>query len=72
MGGSERILPAGTSCLQSQTLNYVETPDVRGRISDVATRLGVTPESIRQWPKRADLESGRRHGLTTEEREELR
>ena len=42
-------------------------------ISDVATSLGVTPESIRQWLKRVDLDSGRRSdGLTTDEREELR
>jgi transposase len=42
-------------------------------ISDVAVSLGVTPESIRQWLKRIDLDSGRRSdGLTTDEREELR
>ncbi len=42
-------------------------------IADLAKSLGVSTESIRNWVKRADLDSGRRKdGLTSEEREELR
>jgi len=40
---------------------------------DVARELGVSANALREWVKRADLDTGRRSdGLTTSEREELR
>lgn len=38
----------------------------------IAEDLGVSTETLRQWVKQADLDTGVRHdGLTTNEREEL-
>ena len=40
--------------------------------SQLARDLGVSFESLRHWIKQAEIASGQRQGLTTDEREELR
>lgn len=41
-------------------------------IAQVARDLGVSNQTLRTWIKQADVDAGKREGLTTDEREELR
>jgi len=41
----------------------------REAISSVAHKLGPTPETVRKWVRRVEVDTGRRPGLTTDERE---
>jgi transposase-like protein len=40
-------------------------------LSQVAKDLGISESCLRNWVTRADIDEGRREGLTTAERDEL-
>ena len=41
-------------------------------IADVARSLGVSHQTLRNWCKQTDVDQGRREGLTSDEKEELK
>ena len=49
-----------------------EHPSEWAAITSIAGKLGATPETVRHWVRRAEVDDGRRPGVTTEERERIR
>ena len=43
-----------------------------GSVAQIAKELGVSDNSLRSWVKQFEIDQGKREGLTTEEREDLR
>ena len=41
-------------------------------ITSIATKCGMTPETLRKWVVRAEIDAGARPGLTTDERQRLK
>jgi transposase len=40
-------------------------------ITQLAADLGISDQTLRNWLRQADIDEGRRDGLTTEERQEI-
>jgi len=41
-------------------------------IVSIAAKIGCTPQTLNEWVKKAEVDSGHRPGVTTEERERLK
>jgi transposase len=48
-----------------------EYPSQWAAIASIATKCGMTPETLRKWVRLAEVDGGARPGLTTEERQRL-
>ena len=42
-----------------------------GAVTRVARQLGIGPESVRNWVKQADIDSGKRPGITSAEQQRI-
>jgi transposase len=49
-----------------------EHPSEWAAICSIAAKLDASPETVRHWVRRAEVDDGRRPGVTTEERERIR
>lgn len=47
-------------------------PSEWAAITSIASKCGMTRETLRKWVRRAQVDSGGRAGLTTDQRERLR
>lgn len=41
------------------------------KVSEIARELGVSEQTLRNWARQIDVDAGRAHGLSSDEREEL-
>ena len=49
-----------------------EYPSEWAAVSSIAGKFGMTPETLRIWLRRAQVDGGQRAGVTSEERERMR
>jgi transposase len=49
-----------------------EYPSEWAAMSAISAKLGMTAETLRAWIRRAEVDQGRRPGLTTDERQRLK
>ena len=49
-----------------------EYPSQWQAVVSIATKIGCTPETLRKWVRRAEIDSGRREGMTSNERARIK
>ncbi len=43
-----------------------------GAISSIASKIGCTPESLRRWLRQAEIDQGKRDGVTSSEHDRVK
>jgi transposase-like protein len=49
-----------------------EYPSLWAAIESIAPKIGCVPQTLHEWVKRAEIDSGTREGMSTAEREQLK
>ena len=52
--------------------HVAEHPSPSAAMASIASKLGCTTETLRNWVRQAERDTGRRDGLTTDERHRLK
>ncbi len=52
--------------------NQREHPSQWSAISSIAEKIGCSPESLRRWVRRKEIDLGKRDGITSEERARIK
>ena len=48
-----------------------EYPSEWAALVSIASKIGCTPETLRKWVRRTEVDQGQRAGMTTSDREQL-
>jgi transposase len=48
-----------------------ESGSSRGTLASVGQKLGINPETLRNWVEKAEIDSGQRPGTTSEDRKRI-
>jgi transposase-like protein len=49
-----------------------EYPSLWAAIESIAPKIGCVPQTLNEWVRRAEVDSGMRDGVTSDEREQLK
>ena len=52
--------------------NQREYPSQWQAVVSIATKIGCTAETLRKWVRRAEIDTGRREGVTSDERNRIK
>jgi transposase len=69
MGKKQRPRRSFSEQFKAEVVELVRQPG--NTVGSVSRELELTETAVREWVRRADVDSGRRDGLTTAEHEEL-
>ena len=51
--------------------HQADYPSAWAAIASIATKCGMTPETLRKWVRQAEIDAGARPGVTQDERQRL-
>ncbi len=66
---SPEVPERAVKMVQEQRWEY---PSLWAAIASIAPKIGCVPQTLHDWVKREEVDSGQREGLTTSERERLK
>ena len=72
MGRPNRYPPEVRECAVRMVFSQEAESDSQwAAICSISAKLGMTSETLRRWVRQAEIDEGRRAGLSTDERERL-